>query len=319
MYNDHGLVDGAQKYFDWLESNRVPYVFLSNSASKGPPGVQHKFITPPWNISSTPINLVHAMTAAEAVARFLVDRAPPNSRLYILQSTATLGKFKTSCATVIQHTVPGKLFNTWEWRTDMSFDEIHAWASDKTPVFVVNCVDGQVEDLEDPVTHRPGYKDWSYELLSKATRLLLNGATLVSSAPDKTTVPSLKGTVTMQTPGPGGLHTLLQTITYPSTVDRVFLVGKGGSDGTKYAMQPAIELLRKQGFTGTLKNVAMVGDTLYTDILAGVNARTGTVFVTSGADQPGDEKYYPDAKPMCTLPNVGHIPMYVALKRRRAK
>ena len=52
MYDPRGLVEGAQRFYDYLLKSKKPFVFLSNSGAKGPLGTQTKFLTPPFNITS---------------------------------------------------------------------------------------------------------------------------------------------------------------------------------------------------------------------------------------------------------------------------
>jgi len=311
MYLGDGLIDGAKDFYNWLISTKKPYAFVSNSASKGPLGVQKRFLTPPWVLSDTPVPLGNIITAAQSLAYYMKDAVPAGSKIYFLQSVTKFGDFEDSCISTIQRTIPTE-FSRWTWRTDMSDNEIKDWSVDSKAnpgsTFVVNCVDGQVGDTADPVTGRPGYTDWNYSIFSKATWLLLNGAALITSAPDLSSPPSFYKGATIENPGPGTVHAMLAAVSFPGTINSTFIVGKGGDQGTKSTMIPAFQLLRQQGFNGSLSEVAMVGDTLYTDILAGVKADMKSVLVLSGVSKLSDRQYYPEAVPTCVLPNVGYIP-----------
>lgn len=176
--------------------------------------------------------------------------------------------------------------------------------------FVVTCADGQVSDDFDPVTKKPGYTDWSYSLLARATWLIRNGATFVNHAPDThnfwdTSIPS----VNLDAPGPGSFFEFLLSSAFPEGVSRSFTVGKGGNVGTKYSVLPAIDELVLQGSSGKLSKIAIVGDTLNTDILAGNQAGILSVFVLSGVHTKDDIPYY-KVTPTCILENVGGIPTY---------
>ena len=57
---------------------------------------------------------------------------------------------------------------------------------------------------------------------------------------------------------------LLKTAIYPAGLNSSFCCGKGGNVGSKYMYAKGLELLRSQGFTGGLENIAMVGDVLNT-------------------------------------------------------
>jgi hypothetical protein len=178
--------------------------------------------------------------------------------------------------------------------------------------FVVTCADGEVSDDVDPVSGKPGYVDWSYILLAKATWLIRNGATLVNHAPDTHNFwdSNFPG-VNLDAPGPGSFFEFLLSSAYPEGYNRSYTVGKGGNLGTDYSILPGIELLKQQGSSGDLSRIAMVGDTLNTDILAGNQAGIQSVFVLSGVHTEEDLKYY-DVHPTCILNNVGEIPAHAA-------
>jgi len=102
---------------------------------------------------------------------------------------------------------------------------------------------------------------------------------------------------------------LLLSSTYPDADGRDFIVGKGGNVGGPYSMKPAMDLLQAQGWKPEESSVAIVGDTLNTDIKAGKLAGIFSIFVLSGIHDTSDLPYYPD-KPNCILSNVGEIQKY---------
>eukprot|EP00756_Hemistasia_phaeocysticola_P049290 Hpha_TRINITY_DN23748_c0_g1::TRINITY_DN23748_c0_g1_i1::g.93211::m.93211 len=319
MYNPKGLVKGAESFFQYLEKSGKPFVFLSDTGAKGPLGTQTKFLTPPFNISSKPIPLTQIFTAASATATFLEDHAGAGSRIYLLQSTASFGtpphRTNDSCRKVIARTVPAPLYDSWDIRTDMTDHEIKQWAAGDVPTFVAACADGKVEDEPegDPKTHRQGYTDWSFSLLSKAGVLVQNGATFVCHAPDThnaVTDPEFPGLV-LDTPGPGTFQKLLVASTYPAGVNRTFVVGKGGNAGTKYMISQGLKMLQAllpAGSSLDPTKVAMVGDTLDTDILAANRAGIASVLVTqTGVHNLHDLPAYPGIVPTCAAPNVGGL------------
>jgi len=315
MYDPAGILPGAKKFHNWLVTNNKPFVFLSNSPAKGPDGVQNKFLTPPFVLSNQPVPLSHIRTAATAVSQFLYENAPEGSHLYILESGyCPKGRPCDSCIRVLKKQVPKKLLETWDMRTDLDMDDIYFWANRSTNepgrTFVVSCNDGPIQDIDgDPVTNKIGYKSWSQEMLTKAAALIENGALLVSAAPDSSNVlpknPKYPN-ITVLEPGPGAYENLLKAVAYPKVNESV--IGKGGVMGTKYMIEGGIQQLRMQGFRGGKKNVAMVGDRLDTDIIAGVLANISSIFVLSGVHSLGDMSAYPDAVPSCILPSVGEIP-----------
>jgi ribonucleotide monophosphatase NagD (HAD superfamily) len=312
IYNPLGLITGAKTFVEWLIDNQKPFVFVSNSGAKGPMGVQAKLKTPPFDIFSYPLPTEHFYTAAVSIAKYLETNAAPHSRIYFLQSTAQYGFTRDSCIKTVNATIP-KLFSTYEWRTDLSLAEIKSWSTYAQAVpgstFVVSCADGQISDDYDPKTGQPGYTGWDFDILSKATILIQNGATYVNHAPDTHNVvkdpyyPNLN----LNTPGPGTFFDLLTSSTFPDSVNRVNTVGKGGSLGTEFTMEPSLDLLRAQGWSGDPSRVAIIGDTLNTDIAAGNKADMISIFVLSGVHTEADLKFY-SYTPTCILDNVGDIP-----------
>ena len=316
MYVPGALVPGAKSFVAWMEATNNSFVFLSNSGAKGAAGVQAKFMTPPYVLQNKQIGINQAYTSANAVASLLKDTAPRGSRLFIVQAVSHYGSTTDSFVRIMHKLVPATLLNTWDWRTDMSDSTIEQWAADSLynhhPTFVVFSNDGQVSDEADPVTHKAGYTDWSYKLFSHAQQLLENGAVLINQAPDAAPWPSRKKSlpgVILDTPGPGPFIQLLKSAIYPRGQNSSFCTGKGGNMGSKYMYAKGLELLRSQGFAGTLENIAMVGDVLDTDIKGGQEFGVKTFLVLSGCGTAAEEKYYPGVKkPTCVFGSVGDIP-----------
>eukprot|EP00760_Papus_ankaliazontas_P030892 PhM_4_TR508/c0_g1_i1/m.42375/K02566/nagD; NagD protein len=314
MYMPDGLIPGALKFYDWLLATNKPFVFLSNSAAKGPQGVQTKFLTSPFNLSETPVPLSKIRTAANGIASYVDERVPANSSLYIIQTTSNIGGVKDSCLQQLQLGVRPELWATFNWRTDLTDDEILEWAwrtwNNNQSTHVIFCPDADIDDTADPVTHKPGYTTWSYNLIGNVERLVNAGATFVASAPDTHVVkrdPRFPG-MPLDTPGGGAFGELIVAATYPRAVNRTFNTGKGGNAGTEFMVGPALAMLRAQGASGDPRRTAIVGDTLNTDIAAGTLAGLLSVFVLSGVNTVADQPYFPEAVPNCTLPSVGEIP-----------
>lgn len=311
MYLPDGLVPGAKSFVQWMNATGKPFVFLSNSGSKGPQGVQAKFMTPPFVLQSEPIGLNHVYTGASAVAMWLTDNAPSGSRIFIIQGMTKYGPTTDSFVRVMQRLVPSSLLASWSWRTDMSDKEIKSWAADSRaghPTFVVLSDDGRIQDEADPVTNKSGYSDWSYDLLSHAQQLLQNGASLISQAPDSVPTPDRRDGLVLDTPGPGPFVQLLKSAIFPRALNRTFCTGKGGNLGSKYMYQKGLELLRAQGYDGGLENIAMVGDVFNTDIKGGQDFGVNTFLVLSGCGTVEQQQFFPGLKPTCVFDNVGAIP-----------
>lgn len=314
MYKPGGLIPGAQQFVQWLEKTSKPFVFLSNSGAKGVKGVQAKFMTPPYKLQDKPISLNQAYTGASAVAHWLVDHVPPYSRLFIIQGMAKYGATTDSFVRVMHDIVPPNLLATWTWRTDLDDATTEMWAADlhfkrHNSTFVVLSNDGQIHDIDgDPVTHKAGYTDWSYSLLSHAQQLLENGAPLINQAPDPAPWPLRKNGVVLDTPGPGPFVSLLKAAIYPKGLNSSYTCGKGGNVGNEYMYAQGLRRLREQGFNGGLHNVAMVGDVLSTDIKGGQSFGVRTFLVLSGCGTVAQEPFYPGIVPDCVFSGLGEIP-----------
>eukprot|EP00128_Syssomonas_multiformis_P001584 Colp12_sorted_trinity150504_noHs@8053 len=186
MWIPGGLVDGAQKFFDWLQATNKPYVFLSNTGAKGPLGVSVKFSTPPFKISDDRIPLENIYTAANAAADYLVQNAPMGANIFLIEAISHYGNTTDSFWKVLQSVAPQVLFNSWNIRLDLSYDEVKEWArhAKQNPgsTFVVTGADGPVESEADPVTGEKGYIDWNFDLLSHARIIIANGGIFVNTA-----------------------------------------------------------------------------------------------------------------------------------------
>ena len=317
MYMPQGLVEGAQDFFRWLRASGTPYAFLSNTGVKGPLGVQAKFLTPPFRLWEEPVSLRHIHTAAVATAQYLQDNAPNGSRMYVLQGSVSFGHPAKldSCLRVLRRSA--RAFGSWQVRTDLSDSEAKQWAAHagRAPVYVVTCDDGMLMDdaAGDPVTGRKGYTGWDFEVLVRAQWLLQNGGRLVTSAPDARN-PFFENGLVLSKLGPGSLHALLLAATYPESADRAIVIGKGGSGGTHYMIDRGIAMLRDQLPPGSppldRRRVALVGDTLDTDIKAANLAGIDSVLVTkTGTHTLADLRSYPGVTPGCAVANVGELAM----------
>ena len=110
--------------------------------------------------------------------------------------------------------------------------EIKQWAqlASSEPTYVITCADSDANDEVDPVTNNPGYTTWTYSLLGKATILIENGATYVAHCPDahyNVATDSSYPNVSLIEPGAGSFARFLQQTTYPGSVNRCYITGKG--------------------------------------------------------------------------------------------
>lgn len=118
-------------------------------------------------------------------------------------------------------------------------------------------------------------RTYSFEAITRAIRLILDGARFISTNPDATG-PSLEGVL----PATGAIAALITEAT-----GRVpYVVGKPNPMMFRSAMN------RIQAHSET---TAMIGDRMDTDIIAGMEAGLRTFLVLSGITHRGDVQRYP--------------------------
>ncbi|GGH75144.1 4-nitrophenyl phosphatase [Pullulanibacillus pueri] len=163
----------------------------------------------------------------------------------------------TSMATVgyIQTHLPGKsVYFTGEVGLASAIKEAELRYDEDHPEVVVIGLDRQI----------------NYEKLAKATLAVRSGATFISTNPD-VSLPTERGLM----PGNGAWSAVVET----STGVKPIIIGKPSGEIVEQALQ-RIELDRK--------DVIMVGDNYYTDILAGIHAHVDTLLVYTGVTQERD-------------------------------
>ncbi|TFC90609.1 MULTISPECIES: HAD-IIA family hydrolase [Cryobacterium] len=118
-------------------------------------------------------------------------------------------------------------------------------------------------------------RNYSFEAITKAIRLLLNGARFISTNPDATG-PSADGPL----PATGAIAALITK----ATGMEPYVVGKPNPMMFRSAMN-------KIGAHS--ENTAMIGDRMDTDIIAGIEAGLHTILVMTGISDEAEVKRYP--------------------------
>ena len=118
-------------------------------------------------------------------------------------------------------------------------------------------------------------RNYSFEAITKAIRLLLNGARFISTNPDATG-PSADGPL----PATGAIAALITK----ATGMEPYVVGKPNPMMFRSAMN-------KIGAHS--ENTAMIGDRMDTDIIAGIEAGLHTILVMTGISDEAEVRRYP--------------------------
>ena len=118
-------------------------------------------------------------------------------------------------------------------------------------------------------------RNYSFEAITKAIRLLLNGARFISTNPDATG-PSADGPL----PATGAIAALITK----ATGMEPYVVGKPNPMMFRSAMN-------KIGAHS--ENTAMIGDRMDTDIIAGIEAGLHTILVMTGISDETEVQRYP--------------------------
>lgn len=206
MYRPGGLIDGAIEFYEWLVSTKTPHVFLSNTGAKGSPGVQTKFKSERYRLSSKPVPLRNIWTASEAQMDLMMhkkedtpDSAKGSQRDYGLPHGAKVfvmaggeGFWLNSL-----RMKDSMRFDSWDIRTTLTNDEAKAWAKEardsqeagECTVFVVLFLDGKLDKVDvvdgDVSGRSADYRgDWNYGLIRNVSFLLHHGAQLIYTADD---------------------------------------------------------------------------------------------------------------------------------------
>ena len=130
---------------------------------------------------------------------------------------------------------------------------------------------------------------YNYEVITKAVRLVLNGARLIATNSDLTG------------PTEFGIAPACRSLVAPvelATGRKAYFMGKPNP----LMMRTGLHLLGVHS-----EEAAMVGDRMDTDVIAGMESGLATVLVLSGCTSRTDVNDYP-YRPTCILNGVGDIP-----------
>ena len=131
-------------------------------------------------------------------------------------------------------------------------------------------------------------RTYSFEAITKAIRLIENGARFIATNPDPSG-PSHQGTL----PATGSVAALIST----ATGRRPYFVGKPNP----LMMRSALNRIQAHSET-----TVMVGDRMDTDIVSGLEAGLRTVFVGTGSTRPDDVPRFP-YKPTKVVDSVADL------------
>lgn len=81
MYAGTKVVDGAREFIDYLSEHKIPYLFVTNNASKTPEEVSDKLLGMGFKTTSQ-----HVVTSAMATAMYIRDESPGAS-VYVIGGT----------------------------------------------------------------------------------------------------------------------------------------------------------------------------------------------------------------------------------------
>lgn len=229
IYRGSELIRGANRFIKRLESESIPYLFLTNNSQRTRRDVATKL-----RRMGIPTDERHVFTCAMATARFLAQQKPGGTAFVIGE---------------------GGLLNALH-RNGYSI-------VDQAPDYVVV---GECRTV-------------TLEMLEMAVQMVLDGAKLIATNLDPN-CPTSSGT----RPGCGATVAYLETATGAEAMS----VGKP----SPIMMRAA----RKELGLATAETI-MIGDTMETDILGGVQMGYRTVLVLSGGTQKEDlarHAYRPD-------------------------
>ncbi|MCW1250633.1 HAD-IIA family hydrolase [Acaricomes phytoseiuli] len=135
-------------------------------------------------------------------------------------------------------------------------------------------------------------RNYSFEAITRAIRLIGDGARFIATNPDATG-PSKEGPL----PATGAIAALITK----ATGREPYIVGKPNPMMFRSAMNQ---------IQAHSESTAMIGDRMDTDIIAGMEAGLHTVLVLSGITQPDDVDSYP-FRPDQTLDSVADLLAYL--------
>ena len=205
-----------------------------------------------------------ASQVAEELTRVMGVRVPPERVLTARDHMATLllreGRFRAVKTVGVHH----EAFAPLRWEDPVP--------EDCSGTCVALFSDGRIDDYA--------------ETIAATATHMRRGAVLYATSVDRS-VAQEDGSMRI---GPGVfVRSVLAFLGLPLGAVRVF--GKGGTDTSIGEL--AVATLRKQGFTGTSREVHSVGDRFDTDVRLGNSLRWNTCLVESGCHTEGDASLYP--------------------------
>lgn len=235
MYNGSELIETARDFVAELDMLGIPYVFLTNNATKSQEEAVQKLLE--MGVDTSPQNMY---TSSMATAAYIRENHQGASAYVI--GTPSLKKILENAGIAL---------------TEENAD------------LVIMGLDPEVD----------------YEKLKRAALLIGNGATFISTNPDKR-FPTEEGII----PGNGAL---LQVLTATTGVEPV-TIGKPNV----YILEGAMKQLQLRK-----DEVALIGDNYDTDIMTGINGGIDTIHVNTGVS-PVDEVMKKDVLPTHTINNL---------------
>lgn len=238
IYRGNELIPGAARFISRLQSEGIPFLFLTNNSQRTRRDVALKL-----SRMGVAVSEHHVYTCAMATARYL-SRHHPGATAYVIGEGGLLTALHRNGYTVV----------------------------DKSPDYVV-VGEGRTVTLE---------------VLETAVQMIADGAKLIATNLD----PSCP-TSTGVRPGCGATIAYLEA----ATGARSMSIGKP----SPIMMRAA----RKQLGLATSQTI-MIGDTMETDILGGVQMGYRTILTLSGGTKKSDVKRYP-YKPDMVIESVAEL------------
>lgn len=218
LYSPLGLLPGARCLYERLVAACIPFVLLSNTGAKARHGVAAKLRAPPFLLPGPPLDAArHIWTAADAQVAWMVDTLPPHALVFVIS-----GASQPFWHAMLLAAAP-ELVRSWTVRTSLSEAEAKRWAARATcagaehAVSVALFLDGNLASSVDPTTGEAGYTDWSFDMVKKASYLLMHGASFIYTADDafNPSVDPEYPDMVWPLPGPGMFAAMMRKVGLP--------------------------------------------------------------------------------------------------------
>ncbi|OGV51525.1 MAG: HAD family hydrolase [Lentisphaerae bacterium GWF2_44_16] len=240
IYKENDLIPGAINFINYLISNNIPFLFLTNNSRKTRRDTATKL-----KRMGMPIEEKHVFTCAMATARFLAKQKP-HGTAFVVGEGGLLHALHTNGYSIVDH----------------------------DPDYVV---------VGEGTT-------FNFQIIESAVHMIMKGAKLISTNPD-VNCPTPKGI----RPGCGAIVSMIEK----ATGIEAFSVGK-----------PSPVMMREARKEIGMESAAtvMIGDTMSTDILGGIQMGYRTVLVLTGSTKTEDLKKYAFS-PDFIVPSIAEIPI----------